>query len=992
MKNRILKTLESFSDPKILEAVSPIFQKLCAMIEGSPEALHQKASRVFQNILQDYSSFDVVTIDNFTHRVIRTFAKDLKIPQHFQVELNTTEVLEQAVDRVIDKIGLDQEVTDALLAFALEKIDEDRSWDIAYDLNNIARLLLNEDDQKFLELLRNKSLQDFVKLKIILDNRVRARTAQITTEAVRLLDHLDKLGLKDHHFSGKYLPTRLKQYAEGNISADLKTKWLQNIADQPLYKKAEKPDIKAVLDREQVHIAGVFASIKSSIYKIQLENNLLKRLVPLSVLQIIDSEVQALKREKNLLLISDFNHVIQKHIVKEPTPFIYERLGERYRHYFIDEFQDTSVLQWANLVPLIDNALSTETNDGIANSLMVVGDPKQAIYRWRGGDAKQFIELASDGNSTFSNPSKRTVQLPKNFRSYDTIVEFNNSFFQYCSAFLSNSDYAEAFRLGNQQETNNKRGGHVSISFVDEEDTTDLADLYLKEVLAAARQSNENGFGWGEICVLVRKNAQGVAVANFLQEQGIQVVSSQSLLLSKSAGIRLILNVLRLLQNPQDSLSAFEILNFVADQGVDAMDRHRFFRENLNFKDAKFFDNLERVGINFKSQYCLHLPLYEKVEYIARAFALYEQGGAHLQFLLDHAHSYAQKHTDGTYGFLQWFDKNEDNLSISTPENLDAVKIMTIHKAKGLEFPVVIYPFADDSFYNSLDHLHWYRTDPLEYNGFEVLLLGQHKQLEAISDSTAELYAGKRNFQELDKFNELYVALTRPVEQLHIITRSPKSSADGLPKKFSELFKGYLVDIGRWDQNQKKYEIPKDQDPSRGLRADGNTVKAEVLHLFSSDRKSHNLQIVTHPLYEESERETARLRGNLLHELFANIIYANDINTAVNDFVQRGLIKSEESSVYRSKVEQTVEMLSADGYFSPLHEVYNERDLLYNNSTFRPDRIELVDGKKAFLLDYKTGKPELVHKRQLEQYATVLREMGFEVIRQRLCYLNPKNT
>ncbi|MGB3776485.1 MAG: UvrD-helicase domain-containing protein, partial [Leeuwenhoekiella sp.] len=382
MKSRIVENLKHFAYGEDIEK-SPMLSAIQKNTGLELPVIREKSAQVLHNIVQDYASFDVVTIDRFTQRIIRSFARDLKIPQNFEVELNTQEVLERAVDNLINRAGTDQLLTPILLDYAIEKIDSDKSWDISRDFYEIARLLLSENDRKYIKQLSEHSLQDFEALKKNLKGRVDKLDKEIRERAGQLLVFIETKGLFPEHFTRKSLPNHLQKFLEGDFVYNPDAAWIINMGEADFYKKSEKPNIKQILDANSQEITTQFLKIIAQINKLLLTHELLKKITPLSLLQAINNEVQEIKTDKNLLLISDFNEVINKNIANQPTPFIYERLGERYQHYFIDEFQDTSILQWENLIPLIDNAISTGAREEPSNSLMLVGDPKQAIYRWR---------------------------------------------------------------------------------------------------------------------------------------------------------------------------------------------------------------------------------------------------------------------------------------------------------------------------------------------------------------------------------------------------------------------------------------------------------------------------------------------------------------------------------------------------------------------------------------------------------------------------------
>ncbi|EAQ48144.1 MULTISPECIES: UvrD-helicase domain-containing protein [Leeuwenhoekiella] len=988
MKTRIIKNLQDFSSDAIFTQDNPMLSAVEEETGLERSEIQNKAKRILKHIVQDYASFDVVTIDNFTHRIIRTFAYDLKIPQNFEVELNTQDVLEQAVDSLIDKAGKDQNITRVLLDYALEKIDNDKSWDISRDFYDISKLLLSENDREYLQRIKSKSLDDFEQLKAYLKTSTKHLEKEIQEAASALITFIASNGLEATHFTRKYLPKALDKMAEGDFNVNFNTKWVQNLGQEPMYTKSQKEPIKAILDKLSTEITSQFNAIKPLIFKLKLNEELYKKITPLSLLQLIQQEVEKIKSENNLVLISDFNELIHKNIANQPTPFIYERLGERYENYFIDEFQDTSVLQWSNLVPLIDNAVSTSQTESVSNSVMLVGDPKQAIYRWRGGEAEQFIRLSKSEVNPFQNEDKKTIDLPQNYRSYDQIINFNNEFFTHVSSDFSYAEYENIYKSGNAQQINHRIGGQVTLNFIEGNTVDELTPLYLDEVVKTIETCVSNNFELGELCILVRRNSEGVAIAQRLQEENIPVISSESLLLKQSPQVQFIINLLHYTIEPQSSAITLNILEYLAKNYLEVENAHEFYKEHLKYTGANLFQQLSHQINNFDFEQCALLPIYEAAEYIIRCFDLNKNGGAYLQFFLDAIFDFAQKNSGGIPELIIWWNRKQDKLSISTPPTSEAVQIMTIHKAKGLEFPVVIYPFAHTELYsNHTDTYNWYLPESDNYQGFEALLLGQKAELTEYNEQTAMLYHHKRIQQQLDTINVLYVALTRSVEQLHIISKTGKDNAE--PKNFADLFVQYLSSKNLYESETRFYSFG---DATRKSGSKPASKEASTLRLLSTAREDHDLSIVTQAeaLWDDSRQEALSM-GNIIHELMAGIKTIADIDSAVNKALTRGWIEQKDVNQLSTQLRTLISALEEIGFFNHKHLILNERDINSKGQTIRPDRVEIGKNNSVWLLDYKTGTPNATHKNQVEQYATTLETMNYKVILKALIYLNDQN-
>ena len=398
MKQRVIDSLISFALNKNSNTNNELLNIIQVETDLSKEEIKSRSQQVLKYLLNHYSLFSIETIDHFNLRLLRTFARDLKLPANFEVSLEIPQLILKAIDKLIGRAGSDKEITQLLVDFALQKTDEDKSWDITQDLNRAAKLLTSENDLPYLEKLSNKSITDFKNLEKQILESLHAEKSKAVAEASKLLQIFSKEGLERGHFSGGYSYDFFVKISEENFQVKFDLSWQKNLGIKPLYKAKEDPIIVQKIDALTPDVISTFNNIKSSFYTINLYENILKNLVPLATVNLINQELETIKKEDGILPISEFNKIISNEIKNEPAPYIYERLGERYRHFFIDEFQDTSQLQWQNLAPLIDNALAQNYSTNTFGSLLLVGDAKQSIYRWRGGLPEQFIDLCYSQN------------------------------------------------------------------------------------------------------------------------------------------------------------------------------------------------------------------------------------------------------------------------------------------------------------------------------------------------------------------------------------------------------------------------------------------------------------------------------------------------------------------------------------------------------------------------------------------------------------------
>ena len=987
MKERIVETLTAFSSEEILEHPNHMFLIICDELGMDAEAIHEKSKKILNSIVYNYAAFDISTIDGFTHRIIRTFAYDLKLPLNFEVELDQDTLLNEAVDRLIAKAGTEKELTKILVDFAIEKADDDKSWDVSFDFNKISKLLVGEDDMPFINTLKDKTLDDFKALKNQLRADLKTTHELLVQQAQGVLTLIEESSLQFDDFSGSFLPKHFQKLAEANFAVNFEAKWQEDLDSKTLYPKRVSPDIASIIETIQPQIATAFSATKKALFHYKFLTACYRNMTPLSVLNAINKELNNLKEEQNKVLISEFNALISKEIKNQPTPFIYERLGDKFKHYFIDEFQDTSVLQWENLKPLIDNSLSQENNNDQKGSVMLVGDAKQAIYRWRGGKAEQFINLFNKANSPFQ-VSQEVITLPQNFRSFQEVLKFNNGFFEFLSqSKLSDKNYAELYQTSYQEPTKENEG-YVSLEFLDIEKEDDNFQVYTEKTFERIQFVLDNGFDYSDICILVRRKKEGIAIANYLNEQQIPLISSETLLLINSPEVGFIINFLKLLQEPRNNEIKIQVLNYLAAV-FKIEDKHAFFESHLKLELADVLKQLETYDIYINHNQLLQLSLFELAETVVRDFKLVKSSNAYVQYFLDFVFEYSQKKLSDLAGFIEHFEKKQDNLSIVSPSGQEAVQIMTIHKSKGLEFPVVIFPFADLDIYREIEPKEWFPLNRESFQDFPYTLLNFNKDFEYFGDIGQQIYNEHRAEQELDNINLLYVTLTRAVEQLHIISKKDvKAKGEVNDKTYSGFLINYLMHLNLWNENQMIYNFG---NPLKTFKNESISIDTiEQTRFISTPKHEHNIKIVTNSGYLwDTAQEDALEKGNLIHNIMSQIKSQMDVDFVLDDFMDANIISADQAEVLKKIVLDIVNHVQLNSYFNAEGSVYNERDILAKSGRmYRPDRLVFETENNVALIDYKTGAEDKKHLKQLEEYENILMEMDIKVTKKILVYIN----
>ncbi len=984
MKERIINALKEFSNQEILSKPNSMFKVLCKELSTSPEIIHKKSNSILENIVHNYAAFDVSTIDKFTQRVIGTFAYDLNLPLNFEVELDTANLLAKAVDNLIARAGRDKILTNSLIEFALEKTDDDKSWDVSYDLNNIASLLIKENDQKYIEQLQSKELSDFNNLKRALQKRTKLLKENIIAEAVNALNIIAEHQVDHNSFLGKngYLPSYFVTLKKENFNVTFNKAWMDKLETLPLYPKTTDSSISSAIDGIQPSLVTHFNTTKQLLTTYGFLRNVLANITPLSLLTEISKELKLLKEDQNLLLISEFNNIISNHIKEQPVPFIYERLGERYKHYFIDEFQDTSILQWENLIPLIDNALSGENA-----SAMLVGDAKQAIYRWRGGKAEQFIGLYNQDNPF--QIEKHLEQLPKNYRSAQEIVRFNNGLFKHLSTFAFSNPSYQAIYEDCQQESVLDLDGYININFLDITKDDDVDLLYADKTLQTVYSCLEKGYKASDICILTRKRKEGVAIAKFLTEAGINITSSETLLINNSSKVRFIINLLYYVSDTNNLIKKLEVLNFIGNQILELNDIHEFYKLHVDLPIEKLFHAFSILGMSVELDQITHSTLYEAIESIVYGFSLNKESDAYVQFFLDFAFDYSAKKNTSISNFIEHYNNQKEVLSIVSSDNQEAIRIMTIHKAKGLEFPVVIFPFADLDIYREKNPKTWFPINDEEFHNFPLAYVNYNKTLADVNELGEVLYQERQAELELDNINLLYVALTRPIEQLYIISnnRIDKSGNENL-KYYSGLLINYLKQQELWNPSRLEYSFGNNEKKLKIQEKEISVVK--IADLISTPKQANNIQIVTNSgVLWDTEQQNAIERGNLIHDLMAMIKTEVDIDITLDHFMDFGIINTKQVDELKNLIDKVVKHPDLAHLFDSKNTIYNEREIITpKGEILRPDRIVINPSQETTILDYKTGKYNYKHEQQLYSYSDILNQMNQNVTKRILVYIN----
>jgi ATP-dependent exoDNAse (exonuclease V) beta subunit len=979
MKSRIVGALHAFASGDTSKKTEDLRRDLIAETKMEAHEIEQKSKRILKVLIHDYASFDVSTIDKFTHRIIRSFAFDLELSPLFEVNLDTDELLLEAAEQLLTQTGNNAELTQVLLEFALEKTDNDTSWDISNDLVAKGNLLLNENGKKNIKAFKTISLPEFILIRQKLSKKQKQLNEEAIEWAQKALALIDDANISHNSFFRGSVPKFFSGMAAGQFPSSFPAKYLSG--ESPFYAKITPPSDKLAIE----HLAPTLLEIVEAIQKNKglaiVTTELLNNITPISLLNSLEGVMQELQKEKNILNISEFNSIINAQIKNQPAPFIYERIGERYRHFFIDEFQDTSEMQWENLIPLIDNALSSESPSGERGSLLLVGDPKQSIYRWRGGHPEQFINLSNTENP-FVVKDKHTEPLDKNYRSYSEIIQFNNHFFTKMAAYFSNQEYADLYLKTASQICNNKKGGYVSIDFLEEKSPDEAyCDLVLEKIQSALKQ----GFNYSDIALLTRNRNHGTVLAKFLTEKEIPVISSESLLLANANEVAFLISFLEFLSDSKQLLSKAQCLYYIARYTLKMSAPHDFIKTGLGYKSISDFEkwlDSFRLTCSFKKLW--NVSLFEMVQILVNTFVLREKQNAYVTYFLDVILDFDLKKQGSLIEFLDFWKKKKEKLSIPMLDGGNAIQITTIHKSKGLEYRVVIVPFIKSQIHKS--DLLWIDADENQL-GLPKWFIKSKQELTNVAGLVSENYIKKIEEGLLDALNVWYVAFTRAEEQLYLICENSKNintNPINNNRTFVQLFcKSFSVDSEL--KNHYEWGTPVKVSLEERKKTESTGIEKPVQYFNLNAIKIAQREAILW----ESKQGDAIAYGTLLHKIAAYIYTADDLTKALSIALQNGWITHPQQPHFKELFTNLLQEKTLAPYFDKNHIVFNERSLLLpKKGSVKPDKMVIDLNQNVYLLDYKTGNPEPKHHQQINAYADALTASGYCVIEKKLVYLS----
>ena len=975
MKERVLDYLDSLAKADDKDGILAWLSERTSLDEVE---IFKRSGVVHKHILHHYADLGISTIDKFTYKIVRTFATDLGLSHNFDLEMDNYKIIQPVVALLLSKMSDGGgDLSNTLVNFAIQKAEDGKSTNIEHDLEEFAKQLFKEEVSKYTDgkLLTVKECMQVRKDLQLTRNHI---TKKVEDLADDVCDYFNINGLTNDHF----LRGTFYKHFTNNVGHEKDTKWMpsdalkRNIDNDEWYANGKSNAIKELVEDCKLDLEKFYNDLMNLLTEYNSVKAILKNIYSIAILNELIAEVRTFKKENNIEQISEFNKKIHKVVTNQPSSFIYERLGERYNHYLIDEFQDTSLLQWQNILPLITDSLDYGKS-------LIVGDGKQSIYRWRGGEVEQFFELPNIYNGDeliFKkewegklNTHFKQHNLKHNFRSRRNIIEFNNQFFENIKNLLSN-DVIGIYDDHQQDPSFSKQGGYVHIELFGDKSNL-FKDLILEKMISEIKKlNNENNYSYEDITILCNSRKSVAMVAESLSLNNIPVISNEGLLLSKSDKVNVLIAILQYLQNPKNDIAKTVITDYLFSTILKDKNLHTL---NINLKtDKGFMTMLEKANIFIHPSKLLQEPLYEMVEQIIRAFNFKED--VYLGFFLDVVLAYTEKKGSSLTEFLIWWEERKLKEAIVVPEGTDAVRIMTIHKSKGLAFDVVMIPFnwADRKKVQDI----WVNTSNHFNKALPSALINGNKDLEN-SYFKAE-YLKEKEMSLLDSLNKLYVAMTRPKERLYVFSKS-------LPEKIPNDFKK------KGDLNSFLYAYDNHFPIIVGDADMMHVSKIENRNIFSVSKRNkldwREVISLKHTAEEVWDIETVNAKrdwGKLLHLALAEIHYSEQKNEVIERMYKAGRCVKEDYEKLKVSVKKLLSHPEVISFFTDEWEVKTEKEILMENGrTYIPDR--LLFSKKTdevIVVDYKTGAEKEQDKTQITEYADALKLMGKTDVKRVLIY------
>lgn len=1009
MKDRIIKELHKLSvDPSDSHYIKDLREDGKGGIQ-TDEEVSKKARKFLTDILNNYSDFAISTIDSFFQKIVRSFARELNLQSNYEIELNADRIIKTAVSSFLDKLDEKghRRQFNWMRKFSDKKLEEGNSWSLENDLIQLASSVLLKEEYR----VRKESLKHITEDADFL-NSYTDKARQIERNSYARIKALGKEGLdilREEGFTttdfkgGKTGKMRILEKWEAGGFVDLdETQQGFAVSDKDWYRapKNKSDFVKTLPPDATIRLQNVFAEameLRSDGFftNYHTAKAILENIYQLGILADIDEEVNKICNEEGSMLLSSTTELLNKLITIDDAPFIYEKIGTRIFSFMIDEFQDTSKMQWENFKPLIENSLA----EGRGN--LIVGDVKQSIYRWRGSDWNLLYKGLRNFCPELSHEDKDT--LDTNYRSQQNIIEFNNAFFKYAASVLdANIDdlnVSDIFSDVSQKVPKDKLDdapGLVKAEFIEVEKGDKFEDLAMERLPQAIMDLEDAGFKAKDIAILCRTGALCKKAADTLlkfKTEGeydshyvFDIISNEALLLSSRHIIQTILSIFKYIQNPESKiLKAIASLNYLQQKGLSEQEAvTTYFSVGGGIETFLEFSNR---------------PLYDMLEGIISQLPNVAEDMAFVQAFRDCVMDFANSKRSSLSAFLEWWELNSEKKCINTPEGQNAIQILTIHKSKGLGMPAVILPFCEGT------------VDIETKNKKNIIWCHPNKEPFAVDDLYLPITLSKslqdtifaKDFQEerlravIDNLNTIYVAYTRAKEALVLFSPVPKTSNNSSKSEVTQqslLYNFAKMSDAVSDNTLVFGELKRKKDYLKDEVKVAETISQDDMEI-STSRKIPRLSLKHDKMIKEID---AIEKGNCIHDALAVIKDSSDIEPQISKLYKTGKLNDSYLSCedMKSEIARLIALPDVRDWFKPGLKVLNEKTILSKTvlrggrikEQHRPDRI-IIDNDRVIVIDYKTGEQQRHHYTQVREYMRFLSQMGFKNVEGYIWYIYP---
>ncbi|HEY3404859.1 MAG TPA: UvrD-helicase domain-containing protein [Ohtaekwangia sp.] len=1007
MKDRIIRYLDDFTSGKSEDLALEIIADF--QNEGrtfSTDQLRERSREVLTLVLHQYAQFSISTIDAFFQRVIRSFTRETGLLGNFRLEVENELVVEEVVGLLMDELTDNDDLRGWIMDYSLERLKDGENWDIRTTLMNFSKEIFKEEFKAIEDqVLAVTSKKEFFRnFKNTLQRETKVIENTIRKDAQRLLDefHAQHLSVDDFWYGrAGSIYTYLEKLTRGEIElpgARVNT-GLEDAEKWSGPKTDKKKMLALVQSGWQAQLATLVDYIRNNIVRYESARQALKNLYVFGLVSDISRTLKEYLSENNLMLLSDAPHFLQGVMKDQDTSFVYEKVGSFYRHFLIDEFQDTSGFQWKNLLPLIKNGLSQNYKS------LIVGDIKQSIYRWRGGDLNILQEKVK---GDVDESVIQTFSLDTNYRSLGNLVNFNNLVFKSASEIIgmeTRTDFpVKSYTDAAQKIFRDKDRGYVNIQFVEpeteEEKERSFEELSLARIPKVFEELQLKGIPLQDIAFLVRENSEGQMIAQYFMEYGASaeanpdcrydVVSNESLRLDQASSVLILINAMRILENPKNGIAhahlAYEYQKLWPANTFP--DHHALFTQSR----TKHFAKLVPKAFTEQLEVLSAFPMIELVENLIHIFSLGKLPAEipYLQAFEDVIFEFIVREKSDLASFLTWWEDNKHKKSIQVAGGVQASQIITIHKSKGLQFRYVIIPFLNWE----LNHMGtkapilWCRSDDPLFADAGFLPIRYTSSLE--NTFFKDTYQQERERIFLDNLNLLYVAFTRAEEGLIAQAPAAKGKLSHVGNLVKKAIEGNIELQQFWNESDQRLMVG---EVFRTAVEETQQNKALRLRQYSVTPWRDHIHVRTRgkEFFQETEQRKKINYGIFLHTLMSRIRTADDIPMVIKQSLQEGLIMNDE----RNQIEEAVQWIVSH---PALVEAFAAEGVLKTEASLivpaggerRIDRIR-IDNGKAILIDYKTGKPKSEDRVQVKEYIAILSGMGLSSVKGFLVYPADRN-